>query len=67
VNILGFPLASITPLFPNQMITSHLFGALPRRSAVPGFVVEVVRFGAFHVGFDGHDFIVYVAQVGAPS
>jgi transitional endoplasmic reticulum ATPase len=63
VNILGLPLVAIDPLFPDQRVTSHLFASLPRRAAVPGLVLESVRFGAFRVRFEMYEFLVYVAKV----
>jgi transitional endoplasmic reticulum ATPase len=63
INILGLPMIEVEPLYPDQMITSHLFAPLPRRAAVPGLVLQSVRFGAFRVHFEGNEFIIYIAQV----
>ncbi|KAI0751550.1 P-loop containing nucleoside triphosphate hydrolase protein [Daedaleopsis nitida] len=62
-NILGFPGALVQPLSLPDVITNVVFVPLARRiSHIPGVLVDRISFGAFRVGWDKFDFLLYVAK-----
>jgi hypothetical protein len=60
-------MVDIEPMYADQMITTSVFVPLARRAAIPGVVLEMVKFGAFRVQYEAHSFIVYIAQVAQNS
>jgi transitional endoplasmic reticulum ATPase len=56
-------MVEVEPMFPEQMITSNFFYALARREAIPGVVLQQIKFGAFRVQFEAHSFIIYIVTV----
>ncbi|GBE80036.1 hypothetical protein SCP_0212380 [Sparassis crispa] len=63
IDILSFPSAAFLPMSPTETVSSVYFVPFARRlGQIPGILVNMIRFAAFHVSWDAYDFILYIVR-----
>ncbi|KAH9948338.1 P-loop containing nucleoside triphosphate hydrolase protein [Amylocystis lapponica] len=63
INILSFPGLVKEPLAPSELVSSLVFIPFARKlGSVPGVLVDQIKFGSFHLKWNNHDFILYIAR-----